>query len=152
MVRKIINSYLYNRKRKRCLVKASLLIEVTSRGQLLSLGETGIFARSSLTSCYIIFHVPKIIKEKKPLCDITSEELEFSMFKELLREKGVFRLCVPERIMCKIGGNNVEVDIVRKFKVVVLQMYRSGENLIVFTVKAVEGRYIGIHYKREALI
>ena len=151
MARKITNSYLHNRKRKRCLVKAPPLIEATPRGQLLPLGETGIFARSSLTSCHTIFHAPEIIKEKKPPCGITSEELEFSMFKELLREEGVFRPCAPERIMCKIGGNNVEVDTARKFKAAVLQMYRSGENPIAFTVEAVEGRHIGIHHKREAL-
>lgn len=135
MARKINNTYNHYRNRRRRAVPSLSTDSALCIARPLTFGETGFPIRSTKTTADTLFFASDIIKEKKPLASITSDEIEFEMFKEVLREDGVYNGST-DRILCRIGKNDVEVYHARKFKAAALQMYNRGENPISFHIEA----------------
>lgn len=56
-----------------------------------------------------------IIKNPEPLHHFAVDDLDIGMFKEVLRENGVYDV-TTDRTMCRIGNKDIEVDVARDFK------------------------------------
>jgi len=135
MARKINNTYNHYRNRRRRATSSHSADSAPSTTRTLTFGETGFYIRSTERTTDTLFFASEIIKEKKPLTSIVPDEIEFGMFKEILHEDRVYNSST-DRIICRIGNNDLEVNQSRKFKAAALQMYKGGQNPILFTVEA----------------
>ena len=64
------------------------------------------------------------------------------MFKEVLRKDKVYDI-KRDRIMCRIGSKDVEINQSRKFKAAALSMYERGQDPISFMVETfTTGEYV----------
>ena len=76
------------------------------------------------------------------------DEIEFRIFKEVLREDGIYNSST-NRILYYISKNDVEVNYARKFKAAALYIYNKGENPISFYIRArLRGTYLVLYFDR----
>ena len=89
-----------------------------------------------------------IIKTQRPL-RVAANDIDFGMFKDVLKEDKVYDATM-DRIMCRIGNKDIEINHSRKFKVAALSMYERGQDPISFVVEECQaGEYVfslDVHY------
>ena len=148
IARKINNTYNHYRNRRRRTIPSLSTDSALYIARPLTFGKTGFYIQSTEITADTLFFASDIIKEKKPLASIISDEIEFRIFKEVLREDGIYNSST-DRILCYISKNDVEVNHARKFKAATLHIYNSGENPISFHIEArLRGTYLVLYFDR----
>ena len=90
IARKINNTYNHYRNYRRYTIPSLSIDSTLYIVYPLTFGETGFYIQSIEIIADILFFASDIIKEKKPLASIILDKIEFGMFKEVLREDGVY--------------------------------------------------------------
>ena len=91
------------------------------------------YVQSKRTMTDTLISPHDIIKNKRPM-RVAANDIDFGIFKDMLKEDKVYD-ATRDRIMCRIGNKDIEINHSRKFKVAALSMYERGQDPISFIVE-----------------
>lgn len=96
--------------------------------------QASFYVQAKRTRAYTLLSPFDIVKPQKALPHLDIDDIDFGMFKEVLREDKVHDP-IRDRIMCRIGNKDIEIDHSRKFKAAVRIMYEGGQAPMSFLVE-----------------
>jgi len=136
MARKINYTHVHYCNRRRRTIQHTSIGSTTSETLSCPLSLARLFyVESKRTKAHTLFSPTEITRVQKPLFHVGADEIDFGLFKELLKEHKVYDSMV-DRIMCRIGDRDIEIDQSRIFKTAALSLYERGQDPISFTTEA----------------
>ena len=134
MARKINYTYTHACNRKRQNSRRTPSDENTDpRTRPCTFNRASFYIQSKRTMVDTLFSPVDIVKSQRP-DEVVVNDIDFGMFKELLKEDNVYD-AMRDRIMCRIGNRDIEINHSRKFKAAALSMYERGQDPIYFVVE-----------------
>ena len=120
-------------KRRRLNGRPASAENIDPATQPCTFDRASFYVQSKRTMTDTLISPLDIIKTQR-LLPIAANDIDFGMFKDVLKEDKVYDATM-DRIMCRIGNKDIEINHSRKFKAAALSMYERGQDPISFVVE-----------------
>lgn len=134
MARSINYTYTQACKRRRRNVQPFSAENADRVARPFSFDRAVIYVQSKRTMTDTLLSPCDIISRTQRLLHVDAKDIDFDMFKDVLKEDKVYD-ATTDRIICHIGNKDIEIDQPRSFRSAALIMHERGQDPISFMVE-----------------